>query len=434
MSANKLSRSCVGLACLLALGTPMSGFAANATQINSAIDKGLDYLSANQAGAGYWAYGGYEQAATGAAAFAMLSQKSQWDAGKAATYQTQVDNAMNWLLGQATVATVSTRYNDTSNAGGAYNICPGGVGPCKAVYWYGAGESTYTTGLIASAIATYGAANPDAVATASGPLAGMTWKQIAQGITNTFSAAQAANNTGNRWGGWRYGLPANTDADSSTTQWAAIAMLYSQTLGAVTPPIVRSDLANHWLPAAQAANGSACYQPNTGPCDQADTGGMLLSMAFTGKTMADPAVQRAVSYLNNNWRTGPSDTWYGNFGHPYAMWAEYKGLETMVGLADTTHLTNLLDPTCGAGGNPANAPPSTCNWWQDDNEWLVRNQNADGGWDGYGYWYGPLATAFYLPILGGTAIPDDNQTPEPGTVVLVGAAIAALSLHRRRAS
>jgi hypothetical protein len=40
---------------------------------------------------------------------------------------------------------------------------------------------------------------------------------------------------------------------------------------------------------------------------------------------------------------------------------------------------------------------------------LVTSQNAvDGSWPGYEYWYGPLATAFNVNILGATPIPVGN--------------------------
>jgi hypothetical protein len=357
----------------------------------------------------------------------MLSQQGRWGTN-AAVYQAKVDAAMNYLLNRATKTTVSTR-ND------GVNICPASATSCSGVYWNAANnEDSYTTGLIAPALALYAKqqADLDAVATATGPLAGMTWKQIAQGVTNLWAASQSTVNQGALIGGWRYILgQGGYDSDMSTTQWGAISLTYMESLGAVTPSIVKTDLAK-WLAFAQSpTSGAGCYQgPGSGLCDQADTGGLLMGLAYLGATAADPAVQKAVSFLNSTWQQTPYSEWYGNFGHPYAMWGEYKGLETLIGLDDATSITNLRDSDCQSAGT--NAPTSgVCNWWQDYNEYLVTTQGTNGSWAGYDHWTGTLATAFYLPILGGTQVPVVPQVPEPGTLALIGLALTGLVVSHR---
>jgi hypothetical protein len=347
----------------------------------------------------------------------MLSQQPLWGAN-AATYKTQVDNAMNYLLSNATVQAVTTR-ND------GVNICPGG-GSCTAVYWDAANnEDTYTTGLIAPAIALYAKNNPGAVATNTGPLAGLTWKQVGQGINNTFAASQSTANQGpSLRGGWRYGLNDGYDSDMSTTQWASVAMTYTATLGATTPGILKTDLANFLAFTQDPVSGAGCYQgAGSGLCDHSDTGGLLLSHSFIGTNVGDPAVQKAIGFLNGHWNEGANGTWYGNFGHPYAMWSVYKGLETTIGLADTTSIA------MGAGDCGALSAGVTCNWWQSYNNWLVANQRGDGGWDGYAYWGDTLSTSFNLPILGGTAIP---VVPEPSTYAMMLLGLAGIGWLARR--
>jgi hypothetical protein len=135
---------------------------------------------------------------TGAAVFAFLSQRDKWGATNTAQYQAAVDSAVGFLLSTAIITTVGPRDD-------GYNPC--GTGSCMGVFWYGAGESTYTTGLIAPAIAAYAASHADDVATTSGPLAGLSGARVvltnAAGATvvDVTLAAGAFGGTGTR--GWR---------------------------------------------------------------------------------------------------------------------------------------------------------------------------------------------------------------------------------------
>ncbi|HXZ17440.1 MAG TPA: PEP-CTERM sorting domain-containing protein [Roseiarcus sp.] len=403
---------------------PHGAWAATNAQIVNAIDSGLSYLASTQQADGSWSYGGYDQAATGAVIGAFMSQKSLWGSN-AAAYQTIVNNGMNYLLGSASTSVLPT------NRGDGNNPCVGSAG-CTGVYWYGNGEATYTTGIVASAIGQVGAANPNAIATTSGPLAGMSYEEIGQGIINEYASGQATTSN-QQWsgaaGGWRYfpGQSSGTgDADGSTTQWAVISMIYGQSLGATVPQYVKTGL-TQWLAFDQAPNGSACYQgPGSGLCEMSDTGSLLIGLALEGRGKTDPQAVAALNFLNSNWQSTANSTWYGNFGQPYAMWADYKALELQLGLTDNSTITNL--GSCGTLDAGV-----TCNWWENYNEWLVDNQNGNGSWNGYGYWTDPLSTAWDVSILGGTVIPPPTTVPEPATWVMMLAGLAGLGFVGRRA-
>lgn len=271
-----------------------SAKAASPTQIANAVAAGLASLYSQQKSSGCpgavqgcWSYsngGPYYAAPTGAAVFAFLGAKSSWGA-QAANYQTAVTNGINYLLANAATITVSTRDDGV-------NICPGGSGACTGVYWVGEGELTYSTGIVAAAVDSYGLAlGAGAMATTSGPLAGMTYGQIAQGISNEFVATQSTSadltTNGGRYveyGGWRYGTPGYAgDSDTSTTQWAVYSFIFDESLGATEPASTKTNLA-HWLSIVQepstagALAGGVCYQSvvanscQIGP-DNSDTGG-----------------------------------------------------------------------------------------------------------------------------------------------------------------
>ena len=114
----------------------------------AAIQKGLAYLHNTQRSEGYWSFSGEEQAATGAAAFAFLSQQDKWG-NNAAEYQGAVEKAIAYLVSTANTMNVSTRRDGV-------NVCFGGAVSCKGIYWFGNSKSTFTTGLVAPAIPAYG--------------------------------------------------------------------------------------------------------------------------------------------------------------------------------------------------------------------------------------------------------------------------------------
>ncbi len=391
-----------------AVSIPTASAATEAKKVE-AIHKGLAHLYATQQPGGYWNYSGYEQAATGAAAFALLNQRDKWG-NDAAQYQAAVDKAVAYLVSTANITEVSTR-ND------GINICPSGAAACKAVYWFGNARSTQTSGLIASALATYGLiAGPDAVATTTGPLAGMTWGQIAQGIANAVAFSQSTGGNGSRAGGWGDLIPGTGDSNSTSTQWAVVSLIYSETLGAITPEATKDEL-RIWLDRVQSTSGAACSQPGAEACSQADTGGWLLAMRFIGREVSDSQVAAALTFLDAEWRPTSAES-RGSFGQPQAMWSVYGGLATTIGLKDTTHIVHLLND-CGASANKRadQAARPSCTWAEDYSQWLVDNQKADGSWGGAAGIADPLAVAFSLNILGGVQIPvRATMAPDASTV------------------
>lgn len=392
----------LGIGTLFLACSPWTQTATAATdgEKQAAIRSGLGYLYKTQQAEGSWSYSGSVHGATGAAAFALLSQQDKWGS-QAAQYQAAVDKALLYLLNEARIADVSGRDDGIS-------ICPGGNASCKAIAWYDNADAIYTTGFIAPAIAVYGLKlGPDVVATNTGPLAGMTWAQIAQGITNAYSASQGTGKSGKVGGAWRYTAPGAGNPDRWTTQPAVISFLYDQLIGAITPQAVKDELTG-WLTGVQATSGGVCYKtPDGERCELGNAGEWLLAKMFTGHDVPDTQVDAVLASLNTIWPSNAADIWDGNFGNPYAMWTLYAGLEGTLGLNAGTQISNFMTD-CGAAANerPTGLPGSVaCTWAEDYNQWLVKAQKPDGSWAGYSYWTSPMATALHVNILGAVEIP-----------------------------
>jgi hypothetical protein len=411
----------------LALSGPV--LSASEAEKRAAIDAGLAYLATTQNANGSFDGGGldYQISQTGSALLAFLEEKPNWGSN-AAAYQTVVDRGLDYLMNNAAIAPISNQP-----AGN-----PDGDGNGVGVEFYTSGldsRDTYVTGIVVPAIASSG--TPDKVVTI-GPLAGRvdgtgpggawTYRDVVQNAVDYFAYGQ--NESGTARGGWRYYANYGS-SDQSTTQWPVITALFASKMGVEMPDFVTDELAI-WTDYIQnPSTGAAGYDSPYSPAGEMnETGALLLMQDYVGLPTSDPSVQAALEYIDTHWQQPAFGTWDGNFGHPYAMWAIYKGLEVTVGLdADTSLIGNLRDATCG--GNVDN-PDHGCNWYEDYAEWLVNDQNANGSWSGYSAWGTGLATPWYINILAATEIPDDDDDepiPLPSTLALL--AVGLLGVRRR---
>jgi hypothetical protein len=259
--------------------------------------------------------------------------------------------------------------------------------------------------------------------TVPGFAAPITYRELLQRATDTFIWGQSWS--GAAQGGWRY-YPGYNQSDNSTAQWPVVAMAFTKGLaGSVVPQSTR-DALKIWIDYIQNdTNGGSGYTDPSGgsgiPITPSKTGGLLVEMDFAGGGGNEA---KALEFLNTNWQT-TANGWLGNFDHPYAMWSIYKGLESTIGLDDTTVITNLHP-------NPGGLDPDqTWNWWEDYCHSIVNSRNASGYWPGYWYWDPILATAWNINILNATAVPPP-PAPVPGSVVLLGSGLLGLVAIRRK--
>ena len=399
-----------------------SAQAATEQQKQAAIDAGLVWLAQTQSTSGdqgYWTYG-YDGtlATTAAAALAFVEEDYlpgvDFEMG-GTNYGDVVGRAVMYMLNRATIdgrfgveTAGYTRYAEDYNNDGIF----GNDGGNDQAIYFNVGvpnRNVYTTGVCTPTVYALGErlGKNNLIGMGSSAVSGLTWAQLMQDLVDWFSWAQVEPNTGNQRGGWRY--DANyINSDNSTAQWGALPYLYAGDWGLGSPQYVRDEL-ELWADYIQNnLSGGSGYSNPSQYVNVSKTGGLLLEFAVVGRPVSHASVQAAINFINTRWNTGPSGTWYGNFNHPYAMWAVYKGL-SVYGLTGVVY--SMGSPILVGNGIPAaiggytigfNEDPLASledDWYSHYCEYLVGIQNSNGSWGGYGYWTGPLATAWYINIL-----------------------------------
>ena len=391
------------LAAGLLLAAGQVSKASTEAEKQAAIDAGLTWLAAQQQVDGSWWYGGgpdaYVDIATTAAALLAFIEEGHTPSS-ATAYSFNVANGLDFLLSYA------QSYAIAGQPAGDPDLNSNGIGVKFSPVLVDEGRDIYQTGLAIMPIAAVG--TPAAVIT-QGPQTGRTYADVIQDTADYLAFAQNEASAGhpNARGGWRYFANSSVaqGSDNSTSQWPTVGLLYAQSAGAAVPAFVASELAI-WASFIQNVDGGSDYDDTKGwGSNVSRTGTLLVQQVFSGAVAGMAAAQ---AYLDTQWlTTANSSTWNGNFGHPYAMWAAYKGLEVTIGVDADQSVIGNLHPDPGDLDNPNHG----WNWWEDYCEYLVSTQNPSGYWPGYGHWPMPLATAWYVNILAATEVPPPNDPP-----------------------
>lgn len=344
--------------------------AATDTEINQAIQDGLTYLASQQHAGGYFGSGYY--LANTAAAVLAFENEGHFPGG-GTEYSGEVEQGLNFLLNHCYKQAIGPQLqgNPDSNDNGL------GI-------YFSYNNKTYETGMVMQAIV---ASNtPDRLVT-NGACAGMTYHQVMVDVVDWLAWGQGDSYTGR--GGWHYN-PNSAYGDNSVAQWPVLGLIAAEQWGINAPAFVKSEL-NYWIDYIQNdSSGGSGYSHPTSLVNVAKTGGLLVEMFYVGDDKNTPRAQQAINYINSRWNVAYS-SWYGNKGHPYAMFSVFKGLELM---------QVPIIPS-----SPANPDATTGDWWGDYAEFLVSDQNAMGDWSGYYYWGPYLATPWYTVILQASVFP-----------------------------
>lgn len=347
--------------------------AATPAEIQQAIDDGLAYLAATQAGDGSWDNWGWaEVGATGTAVLAM-------ELHDPVTYATNIQAGLDYLFDNAYIQAINPAD-------------PGAPADGDGVYF--GWDWMYETGIAMMAIA--GSETPWAIVNVPGSdVDGWRYDEVMQECVDYLAWAQ---NEATGWdpncrGGWRY-EPNYDDSDNSVSQWPVLGMIVAEGFGCTVPGFVRSEL-DLWIDYIQNdTTGGSGYAGPDEWVNVAKTGALLIEMYFYSDDTTVPRVQSARDYIDSNWSSDGEHLVlpYGNSGTTsfYAMYSVFKGLK----LHEIDNLPSVDGTYAG-------------DWYALYTDYLALNpgQNADGSW-GTGQWSDyPLATAWALLILAAEAIP-----------------------------
>ncbi len=367
--------------------------AATQLEINQAIQDGLAWL-ATQQNPTYGYFGsGYVLANTATAVLAFANEGHFPGGGN--TYSANVEKGLDYIFTRANKISI---YPQTVGYLGR-NDDPDTNGNGLGVF-FNYHSLMYETGLVMQAIV---ASNtPDRIVT-TGSCAGMKYKDVMEDMVDFIAWAQMDGGLGR--GGWRYGYYNNAAgySDNSVSQWPVLGLIAAEQWGIYAPQFVKDEM-EHWVTYIQHPSGGSGYHTPSTYLNISKTGGLLVEFFYLGDDVTTPRVIKALNYINSRWTVGPYGTWYGNKGHPYAMFSVFKGLE----LFQVTDVPNA----------PANPDTPAGDWWGDYSDYLVNTQYHPGAglgyWNGYSYWGRYLATPWYIVILQASVFPVSVDVVVPG--------------------
>lgn len=252
--------------------------------------------------------------------------------------------------------------------------------------YFGTSFRVYDTGIALTALATSG--HPDDRSAVIGTLGLLTYKEIAQDVTDWLYFAQG--DSGNARGGFNYEALDNSGVrtDNSNGGYAYLGLAFAEDppFNCIVPDWVRDEL-NIYIDYIQndvdgdPNDGGSGYEGPNNMVNILKTGNLIFEMAFYGDTPDIQRVQDAVDYLERHWQDTNVDPGWGyslSVANYQAKFLVEKGLTYMgIELIDT-------DNDGEADDNWFNTEP-TASPSQDFVSVIVSQQLPSGGWP-YSFW------------------------------------------------
>ncbi|MCB9525331.1 MAG: terpene cyclase/mutase family protein [Myxococcales bacterium] len=361
----------------MALGAPAQAqITPFAERVNTSINRGLDYLRAQQSGNGGWGD------PTGLAILTFLEKRASADWNAPALGYNGMDAA------------------DQERVRNGVRYCISSINGLSQVRT----PQSYPTGACLMAISLYlvtgGPDNVGAAVTVS--------QAVANGAT---SLRNTQGNSGANQGGWNYTNPGN-DGDLSTTQFAMAGLSAASALR----PDADDTLGRSAGFVRNAQNGDGGHKYRGGG-NYASTSSMTASGAWcyklAGLPTGDQRLQQSMAWLQNNYSYNSIRTINNWSSQYYYLWAAAKALEVT---SDDGSGNFIFSDAIGGQRDPAadGYADESPRWYYDFAYFLTDAQQGNGSWcDVGGCWNRTSATAFSILVLqrslGGVCIVDDDM-------------------------
>ncbi|MBT8506942.1 hypothetical protein AZH53_00665 [Methanomicrobiaceae archaeon CYW5] len=353
-----------------------AGAAATPGEIGDSIDDGIDWLVSVQNADGSWGPAGSDRYGTTGLILVKLEDRAfelGYDGPFDPDYplKDNVEDGLGYLLPYANTMAISVQAAGNADTNG------NGLG-------VSVNNRIYDTGILMMAIAA--GRDPDQVV-ASGPLAGWTYGEVLQDLTDYMAYAQT--DAGNGRGGWYYNaVSGGSSADQSNAGYAMLGILYAVNpfygYECDLPAFVEDELdywidyiQSDWIPAGvnEDWDGGSGYTVPDNWVNSLKTGNLLTQMAFVGDDSSDERVQEALNYIGRHWDEDWVQGWGMTGSVQYqATYCLMKGFESM--------------------GTSLDGVPGVADWYDDMATEIIGEQNADGSWP---------STPAYIQTTGGTS-------------------------------